>query len=121
MFAYRLSLALAATLAAAGPAVAQRSASGGSYQPVLSATDGRFLQNACSVSDAANRSFCNGYIFGIADDMVLQGLICRPGTANGSQIVNLVRSHLAASQADLPRHAAVLVRRVLAATYPCRR
>lgn len=121
MFAYRLSLALAAVLVAATPAAAQRSASAAPPAPVLSATDGRFLNNACSSRDSANRSFCYGYIFGIADEMVLQGLICRPATANGDRLVSLVRSHLAASPADLARHASVLVRRVLAATYSCRR
>jgi hypothetical protein len=121
MFASRLSLSLVAAALVAAPAAAQRNAAAGPSRPILSATDGRFLAGACASPDAGNRSFCYGYIFGIADVMVLQGLMCRPGTLKGDQLVTLVRSHLASSPNDLPLHASVLVRRVLAANYPCRR
>jgi hypothetical protein len=120
MFASRLSLALVAAAMVAAPAAAQRNAAAGP-RPILSATDGRFLAGTCASRDPGNRSFCYGYIFGIADEMVLQGLMCRPGTLNGDQLVTLVRSHLASSPNDLPLHASILVRRVLAANNPCRR
>jgi hypothetical protein len=121
MFAFRLSLAIAAAAMVAVPASAQRNAAAGPARPILSATDGRFLAGACASNESANRSFCYGYIFGIADDMALQGLMCRPATLNGEQLVTFVRSHLSASPGDLQRHASVLVRRVLAANFACPR
>lgn len=121
MFAYRIALALLPASLAAPPVAAQRNAAAQAPPPVLSATDGRFLSGACGSPDASNRSFCYGYIFGIADEMVLQGLMCRPATVKGDQLVSVVRAHLAASPNDLAKHASVLVRRVLAANFSCRR
>lgn len=122
MFASRLALPLLIAAAAFGavPAVGQAPA-GRSEAPLLSATDGRWLFNACASNQAANRSFCFGYVVGIADHLAMDRLLCRPAGAGGEQLVGLVRSHLAASPNDLSRHAAFLVRRVLLATYPCRR
>jgi hypothetical protein len=122
MFAFRSSIALALTGAplAAAPASAQGSPVIGSA-PVMSATDGRWLANACASTEAGNRSFCYGYILGMTDQLVIGGAVCRPATLSGEKLVNLVRSHLAASPSDLQRHASYLVRRVLAATHPCRR
>jgi hypothetical protein len=122
MFASRLVLPLiiAAAGFAAVPALGQASTSRPAA-PLLSATDGRWLFNACASNQAANRSFCFGYVIGIADHLAMDRLVCRPAGAGGEQLVGLVRSHLAASPNDLARHAAFLVRRVLLATYPCRR
>jgi hypothetical protein len=121
MFASRLFFAMAAAALAAAPVASQRNTAAAGVNPVLSATDGRFLAGACGSQDASNRSYCYGYIFGIADEMALQGLMCRPATLKGDQLVTLVRSHLAASPNDAQRHASVLVRRVLAANFPCAR
>ena len=121
MFAFRFlpPLALAAA-ALAGPVLAQSASTNRAAQPILSATDGRWLASACVSRQAGDRSFCYGYVLGIADQLATSGAVCRPATISGEQLVNTVRSHLAAS-ADLQRHASFLIRRVLAASYPCRR
>lgn len=103
-----------ALAAAAAPAAAQRG-------PLLSATDGRWLAGACASTRPADRSYCYGYVAGVADQLALQGAMCRPANANADQIVGTVRGHLAASGPDLGRHATFLIRRVLTAAYPCRR
>jgi hypothetical protein len=122
MFAFRFlpPLALAAA-ALAQPALAQSGAANRAAQPILSATDGRWLASACVSRQAGDRSFCYGYVLGIADQLATNGAVCRPATVSGEQLVNTVRSHLAASPNDLQRHASFLIRRVLAASYPCRR
>lgn len=108
-----LALAAAASLAAGGAAAQPR--------PLLSGTDGRWLAGACASERPQDRSYCYGYITGVVDILSLEGAICRPPRGTIEQLVQLVRSHLAASPADSGRHATFLIRRVLTATYPCRR
>jgi hypothetical protein len=125
MLAFRFLLPLAAACAAATaiapPALAQRGPVIRGGQPLLSGTDGRWLANACASREAADRSFCYGYILGLTDQLSLSGQICRPANVTGDLLVSTVRSHLTASPNDLQRHASLLVRRVLAARYPCQR
>ena len=109
-----LALTAAAALAAAASAGAQPRA-------LLSGTDGRWLAGACGSERPQDRSYCYGYITGVVDQLSADRAICRPAGGTMEQIVTTVRSHLAASPADSGRHATFLIRRVLTATYPCRR
>ena len=110
----KLSGLLAIALVLAAPAAAQPRA-------LLSGTDGRWLAGACGSDRPQDRSYCYGYITGVVDQLSLEGAICRPAAGTIEQIVTTVRSHLAASPADSNRHATFLIRRVLTATFPCRR
>ena len=108
-----LALDAAASLAAT-TSIAQPKA-------LMSGTDGRWLAGACASDRPQDRSYCYGYITGVVDQLSAERAVCRPAGGTMDQIVSTVRSHLAASPADSNRHATFLIRRVLAATYPCRR
>ena len=102
---------------------ASLAASTGLAQPqaLLSGTDGRWLAGACASERPQDRSYCYGYVTGVVDQLSAERAICRPARGTIEQLVMTVRSHLAASPADAGRHATFLIRRVLTATYPCRR
>ena len=108
-------LALAPAAALLAPAVEAQP------RALLSGTDGRWLASACASERPQDRSYCYGYITGVVDQLSLEGAVCRPAGGTIDQIVQIVRSHMAASPADSGRHATFLIRRVLGATYPCRR
>jgi len=122
MSASRIVLPFLATIALAGaPVFAQGGVPIGARKPLLSGTDGRWLSKACGSQQPGDRSFCYGYVLAIADQLAVNGTVCRPATVSADQLVQLVRSHLAARPGDLTRHASYLIGRVLGANYPCSR
>ena len=102
-------------------AVSLGSGAGAQPRALLSGTDGRWLAGACASERPQDRSYCYGYITGVVDQLSADRAVCRPAGGTIEQIVTTVRSHLAASPGDSGRHATFLLRRVLTATYPCRR
>ena len=110
-----LLLTIIAAITAAGLPAAVSAQAG----RVLSGTDGARLLAFCSSTRQGDQGYCYGYITGVVDELALQGAICVP--VQFDQVIAVARSHLSASGPDLKKHATFLVRRVLKATYPCKR
>jgi hypothetical protein len=106
-------------IAAALAGVAFPSAAAAQTARVVSGTDGSRLLAYCTSRQPGDQGYCYGYITGVVDQLAIEGAICVP--VQFDQIVAVARSHLAASGAELKKHATFLVGRVLKATYPCRR
>ncbi len=85
------------------------------------------MLDALDSRTASERSFAEGYVFGIADSMQeaypVFGLFraCIPSTATTAQVVAVVKETLQREQGYLHNAAGFLVAKAVADAYPCGR
>ena len=86
---------------------------------VLSQTDAAGLAAQCNSTDAAQRSFCDGYLSATLDQLSSRRLICISATVNYDALRAAVVRHLQLPQ-QARIHASIALQTILTASIPCR-
>jgi hypothetical protein len=107
------NLALAATLALGALAAPAHAYQGSGMEFYTVCGNG-------SPAGAANGPFCNAYLGGFVDALVLDNAIC-PGHATDTQAMTIVRNWLKSHAQNLNRPAAGMIRDAFVAAWHCHR